>query len=227
VAKLCADNNHRCNPALIPAWAYHSGEAVRWVIEHGKKAGAQVADQGSGPQFAIAKVNRYTLNYVTSFFGPKPYTTGTGIRAISKTAESAGVRFHFRTTANQLVLGPGGEVQGVIARDRAGRYLRFIAREGVVLATGDYQNNPAMCDYFIADLKHFGRKQMDRTGDGFAMAYLGADGVIEPIGHTKMLHDFDARPASMCDMPFLTVTPDGRRFVNETAEMSLLNNYLT
>ena len=82
-----------------------------------------------------------------------------------------------------------------------------------------------MCDYFIPDLKHFGRKQMDRTGDGFAMAYW-AGGVIEPIGHTKMLHDFDAGPASMCDMPFLAVNREGKRFVNETVEMSLLNNYL-
>jgi fumarate reductase flavoprotein subunit len=82
-----------------------------------------------------------------------------------------------------------------------------------------------MCDYFIPDLKHFGRKMMDRTGDGFAMAYW-AGGVIEPIGHTKMLHDFDAGPASMCDMPFLAVNREGKRFVNETVEMSLLNNYL-
>jgi fumarate reductase flavoprotein subunit len=66
---------------------------------------------------------------------------------------------------------------------------------------------------------------MDRTGDGFAMAYW-AGGVIEPIGHTKMLHDFDAGPASMCDMPFLAVNREGKRFVNETVEMSLLNNYL-
>jgi succinate dehydrogenase/fumarate reductase flavoprotein subunit len=100
-----------------------------------------------------------------------------------------------------------------------------MAKKGVILATGDYQNNEAMCNYFIPDLRHFGRKQMDRTGDGFAMAYW-AGGVIEPIGHTKMLHDFDAGPASMCDMPFLAVNRKGQRFVNETVAMSLFNNYL-
>ncbi len=57
------------------------------------------------------------------------------------------------------------------------------------------------------------------------MAYW-AGGVIEPLGHTKMLHDFDAGPASMCDMPFLAVNRKGERFVNETVAMSLLNNYL-
>jgi fumarate reductase flavoprotein subunit len=224
VNKLCADNNHRCNPALVREWAYHSGEAIRWVIEHAKQGGATVVDQGSGPQ-DWKTINGYKLSYVTSFFGPKPYTTGDGIRALAKTAEKAGVKFFFRTPAQQLVQTADGRVQGVIARDKAGRYVKFIARKGVVLATGDYQNNKAMCDYFIPDLKHFVRKQMDRTGDGFAMAYW-AGGVIEPIGHTKMLHDFDAGPALMCDMPFLAVNRDGKRFVNETVEMSLLNNYL-
>jgi hypothetical protein len=41
VAKLMNDNNHRCNPALLRQWAYHSGEAVRWVIDRTKKAAAR------------------------------------------------------------------------------------------------------------------------------------------------------------------------------------------
>ena len=225
VAKLLVDNNHRCNPALLRQWAYNSGEAVRWVIDRAKQGGSPVVDQGSGPQFAIRKVNGYTLNYVTSFFGPKPYTTGDGMRALAKVAEKAGVRFFFNMPASQLVQNQAGEVVGVIAKGRDGKYARFLAKKGVILATGDYQNNTAMCNYFIPDLKHFGRKQLDRTGDGFAMAYW-AGGVIEPIGHTKMLHDFDAGPASMCDMPFLAVNRQGRRFVNECVEMSLFNNYL-
>jgi succinate dehydrogenase/fumarate reductase flavoprotein subunit len=225
VAKLCNDNNHRCNPELVRQWAYNSGEAVRWVIDRAKQSGAQVVDQGSGPQVAIRKVNGYTLNYVTSFFGPKPYTTGDGIRALAKTAEKAGVKFFFRMPAVQLVQNAAGDVVGVIAKGKDGAYRKFLAKKGVILSTGDYQNNKEMCDYFIPDLKHFGRKQMDRTGDGFAMAYW-AGGVIEPIGHTKMLHDFDAGPALMCDMPFLAVDREGKRFVNETVEMSLLNNYL-
>jgi len=82
-----------------------------------------------------------------------------------------------------------------------------------------------MSDYFIPDLKYLGRKQTGKTGDGFVMSYW-AGGVIEPIGHTKMLHDFDAGPALMCDMPFLAVNRAGKRFVNETVEMSVMNNYL-
>jgi len=225
VSKLMVDNNHRSNPALLREWAYNSGEAVRWIIDRAKPAGAQVVDQGSGPQGDIRKVNGYTLNYVTSFFGPKPYTTGDGIRVLAQVAQKAGVKFYFRMPAAQLVQNAAGQVQGVIAKGPDGKYTRFMARKGVVLAAGDYQNNKAMCDYFIPDQKNFGRKMMDRTGDGFVMAYW-AGGVIEPIGHTKMLHDFDAGPATMCDMPFLVVNRDGKRFINESVEMSLINNYL-
>jgi len=225
VGRLVADNNHRCNPRLIRQWAYNSGEAVRWVIDRAKKGGSPVIDQGNVQQRAILKVNGYSLNYVTSFFGPKPYTTGDGMRHLAITAEQAGVRFFYKTPAEQLVQTKGGAVVGLIARAKDGSYVRFLAKKGVILATGDYQNNQAMCDYFIPDLKYLGRKQLDKTGDGFIMAYW-AGGVIEPIGHTKMLHDFDAGPASMCDMPFLAVDREGKRFVNETVEMSVLNNYL-
>lgn len=225
VAQLMNDNNHRCNPALLRKWAYNSGEAVKWVIDRAKKGGSPVVDKGSKPQFAIRKVNGYTLNYVTSYFGPKPYTTGDGMRHMANTAVKTGVKFFFNMPASQLVQSKSGEVIGVIARGRDGKYRKFMAKKGVILATGDYQNNKEMSDYFIPDVKHFGRKQMDRTGDGFAMAYW-AGGVIEPIGHTKMLHDFDAGPASMCDMPFLAVNRGGKRFVNETVAMSLFNNYL-
>jgi succinate dehydrogenase/fumarate reductase flavoprotein subunit len=127
--------------------------------------------------------------------------------------------------AEQLVQNAAGEVGGVIAKGRDGAYTKFIARKGVIMATGDYQNNKAMSDYFLPDLKHMGRKQMGKTGDGFVMVYW-AGGVIEPVGHTKMLHDFDGGPAPMCDMPFLAVNREGKRFVNETVEMSVLNNYL-
>lgn len=225
VARLCADSAHRCSPELVRQWAYHSGEAVSWVIDRVKQGGGQVVNQGSGPQVAIRKVNGYSLNYVTSFMGPKPYTTGDGMRALATVAEKAGVKFFFRMPAEQLVQNAAGDVVGVIAKGKDGAYRKFMAKKGVILATGDYQNNKAMCEYFIPDVKHLGRKQMDRTGDGFAMAYW-AGGVIEPIGHTKMLHDFDAGPALMCDMPFLAVKRNGKRFVNESVEMSLLSNYL-
>ncbi|ABS07309.1 FAD-dependent oxidoreductase [Shewanella baltica] len=225
VSRLMSDSAHRCHPELLRSWAYNSGEAISWVIDRAKQGGAQVVDQGTKPQHGIHGVSEFPLNFVTSFFGPKPYTAGDGMRDLAKTAEKAGVKFFFNMPAQQLIQDESGKVIGVIAQSRDGKYHKYMAKKGVILSTGDYQNNKAMSDYFIPDIKNFERKQMDRTGDGFAMAFW-AGGVIEPIGHTKMLHDFDAGPASMCDMPFLAVNRQGERFVNETVEMSLMNNYL-
>jgi succinate dehydrogenase/fumarate reductase flavoprotein subunit len=147
------------------------------------------------------------------------------MRHLAITAEKAGVKFYYSTPAEQLVQNAAGEVLGVIAKNKDGKYIKFLARKGVIVATGDYQNNKAMSDYFIPDIKYMGRKQMGKTGDGFAMIYW-AGGVFEPIGHTKMLHDFDGGPAPMCDMPFLAVNREGKRFVNEAVDMSVYNNYL-
>ncbi|GIU20366.1 hypothetical protein TUM4644_09640 [Shewanella colwelliana] len=225
VSRLMKDSAHRCHPELLRSWAYHSGEAASWVIDRAKKGGAQVVNQGTKPQHGIRGVSEYPLEFVTSYFGPKPYTAGDGMRALAKTAEKAGVEFFFNMPAQQLIQDESGKVIGVIAQSRDGKYHKYLANKGVILSSGDYQNNKAMSNYFIPDLKNFERKQMDRTGDGFSMAFW-AGGVIEPAGHTKMLHDFDAGPASMCDMPFLAVNRKGERFVNETVEMSLMNNYL-
>ena len=93
------------------------------------------------------------------------------------------------------------------------------------MACGDYQNDEEMLHYYQPDMTNFEPKQTNKTGDGHKMV-VWAGGKIEDLAHTKMLHDFDAGPASMCDMPFLAVKMDGTRFVNETVEMSLMNCYL-
>lgn len=225
VAKLMKDNCHRCNPRLLRLWAYNSGEAVTWLIDRAMQAGAKVINQGNLQQVNILNVNGYKLSYHTAYFGSKPFSTGDGMQALAAYIEKTGVKFYYNTPAVSLVQSNSGEVTGVIGKNEDGKYMKFIARKGIILATGDYQNNKAMCDYFIPDTKYFGRKQVNKTGDGFKLAYW-AGGVIEPIGHTKMLHDFDAGPSTMCDMPFLIVDHTGKRFVNENIEMSLLNNYL-
>ncbi|MDR3052538.1 MAG: FAD-dependent oxidoreductase [Coriobacteriales bacterium] len=223
IALLIKDCDYRSNRKLVEKWAYNSGEAVKWVIERSLEAGASVVDQGNAQAADVTEVNGYKLNYVTSFFGPKPLNTGDGMIALASVAEKEGVELFYSTPAEQLVVS-GGAITGVIAQGPDG-YIQFNASKGVILATGDYQNDDEMVDYYLPDVKRFGRKQYGKTGDGHKMG-LWAGAVMEPVGHTKMLHDFDAGPAPMCDTPYLAVTEDGKRFVNETAPMSLLNNML-
>ena len=215
------ENAYRPNRKMLENWAWNSGEAVKWVIEKAAEGGAQVIDQGNQQQSAIVEINGYQMNYVTSFFGPKPFNTGDGMICLASTAEKEGVEIFYETPAQQLVK-DGDRVTGVIAQDADGNYIQFNAAKGVIVATGDYQNDIDMCSYYLPDLANFERKQFNKTGDGHKMI-VWAGGKIEDLNHTKMLHDFDAGPASMCDMPFLAVKDDGTRFADETTPMSLMN----
>lgn len=216
-------NTHRSNRKLVEKWAKNSGEAINWLIGEAEKAGAQIKNQGSGPQH-LTELNGGHVEFVTSFFGPKPYDTGSGMRDLAKYLEKEGVEIFYNTPGVQLAK-EGDKVVGVIAHDKeADKYIQFNGTKGVVLACGDYQNDEQMVRFYVPDIMNFDRKQLNKTGDGHKMG-LWAGGVIEPLNHTKMLHDFDAGPASMCDFPFLVVNEEGERFVNEETQMSLMNNY--
>lgn len=228
VSKLLGDNQYRAKRYFLDLWAKKSKEAVNYVIDAARKGGMSADndyDQANQQQATILKVNGYSMNYITSFFGPKPINTGDGMKAVATYAEKQGVEFYYSTPAQQLVQDSSGKVTGVIGLAKDGTYIQLNAKSGVILATGDYQNNQEMRDYYVPDLRYFEPKQDMKTGDGQLMGtWVG--GVLEPIGHTKMLHDFDAGPASMCDFPFLNVDENAKRFCNEETPMSLLNNLL-
>ena len=66
----------------------------------------------------IVKVNGYTLDWVTSFFGPKPYTTGDGMRHLARSRPRKPASSSSTTCPpSQLVQNASGDVRG---RDRQG-----------------------------------------------------------------------------------------------------------
>ena len=69
-----------------------------------------------------------------------------------------------------------------------------------------------MSNYYLPDLKYFGRKQSNKTGDGHKMVVWA--GKISNIVHTKMMHDFDGRPDVEHAVPAVK-TATGERFMNE------------
>ena len=225
VSNLLKEHQLRGKREQVELWAKNSGEAITWVKALAEKVGAQVSDTTPKWTAGVKNVNGYSLNYLSIDFGPKPYNTGDGMRALAEYAETIGVEVFYNTEAKQLVGDAKSGITGVIAKGEKGN-IQFNGKKGVVLATGDYQNDDEMVNYYIPDLKNMGRKQTNKTGDGHKMA-IWAGGAMEDIGHTKMLHDFDAGPGAMADMPFLDVKMDGTRFCNEKqVGMSETNNFL-
>lgn len=68
------------------------------------------------------------------------------VRIISEMAVEQGADIRFDTCAEQLVREGDGPVTGVIASAADGRYIRFNASKGVVLATGGITENTDMLD---------------------------------------------------------------------------------
>ena len=223
VSRLIKDHQYRGKREQVELWAKNSGECITWLLDLATAQGAQISDSTMKWTAAIKEVNGYPMDYLSIDFGPKPYNTGNGMQVLAEYAASQGVDVFYDTEAKQLV-GDASGVTGVIAETVDGN-VQFNAAKGVILATGDYQNDDDMMAYYLPDLQNLGRKQMNKTGDGHKMA-VWAGGAIEDITHTKMLHDFDGGPGSMADMPFLAVKNDGTRFCDETLGMSLMNNFL-
>lgn len=194
VSRLIKDHQYRGKREQVELWAKNSGECITWLLDLATAQGAQISDSTMKWTAAIKEVNGYPMDYLSIDFGPKPYNTGNGMQVLAEYAASQGVEVFYDTEAKQLV-GDASGVTGVIAETADGN-VQFNAAKGVILATGDYQNDDDMMAYYLPDLQNLGRKQMNKTGDGHKMA-VWAGGAIEDITHTKMLHDFDGGPGSM------------------------------
>ena len=174
---------------------------------------------------AIKQVNGYDVSYFAFDFGPKPYNTGDGMRDIANWAEQQGMEIFYETPALQLVQDESGAVTGVIAEGSDGNIL-FNAAKGVIVATGDYENDDEMMAYYEPAMSNIYRKEQKKTGDGQKMM-VWAGARMEDACGSKVLHDFDAGPGSMADFAFLAVKNDGTRFCDEgRCPMSVMGNFL-
>lgn len=116
------------------------------------------------------------------WIGPKPYNTGHALKNIVKNISEthSNLECFFSTPAVKIIK-DGGRVTGVIGKNSEGKYIRFNAAKAVILATGDYTNNPAMVDKYCPDISDFDKKQRGKTGDGHLLA-ISAGAEMEPLG---------------------------------------------
>lgn len=242
IHECTAFNAWRSDPKLLQAYIDNSEEALNWVCEKGgiteennftnPKTGVTKYQDTSGIFTGVMKdgVNTYdygeeTVGVFAPWFGPKPMNVGTLVTGILDDAvEQYGNQLdvHFSTPVVQLLKDSSGSVIGCVGKNDLGSYIKFNAK-AVILATGDYENNPTMVRRFCPDIESFDKKQYHRTGDGNILA-VAAGGCMEPVAHSKVMHDFDA--GLMWDEPFLVVNMEGERFMNEDVEMAYISNLL-
>lgn len=236
-----ATNAWRSDPRLIDAYIDNSEEAMRFLCEKGgvegklgdknEKTGVEVY-QSSDTVFTGVRVDGTQswdfgdekVEIFAPWFGPKPNNFGTLVSGILNDAvEKYGeqIDVHYSTPVVQLIQ-KDGAVVGCIGKNSSGAFVKVNAK-AVILATGAYENNPTMVRRFCPDTEAFDKKVYHRTGDGNILAIL-AGGVMEPVAHSTVMHDFDA--GLMWDNPYLFLNMEGKRFTNETVEMAYISKQL-
>ena len=168
--------DYRNNPKLWERYVDRSEEAVNWFVSELDQIGFEDYKESDSKDHVYEDGNCYiegTL-FPSQMIAP--------MQAIGA-AYADKIDFYYETPAVQLVK-EGGKIVGVIGKNKAGEYVKFTAKKGVILTTGDYQNNVAMKRRYNPDTLNFATKQSMKTGDGHLMA-MAAGAQICPGVHSK------------------------------------------
>lgn len=143
---------------------------------------------------------------------------------VLKTIEQ-GADWYYGTSAVVLTQDSSGGVTGAIVQDAAGKYIKFNARKGVVLATGDFIGNQDMCWALLNECQEWAERAgttkeqftmaSSRNGQGHKMAcWAGAMIEPSPRGYMNLGGGTDG-PWGVG--PMLQLNAEARRFCNEAA----------
>lgn len=219
IDKHLASNGFRSIREVVETWALRSGEAINYMKEF--TAGCDdpidyAPETGKIPGEVVFEYPGTDLKATVIVMMPSSGNYAKADPVIADYAATQGAEFFYSMPAVQLATDDSGAVTGVICQDEDGAYHKYNASKGVILCAGDYQNDTEMLEYYLPDMRYASPMQEGKTGDGHKMA-MWVGGVMEPVGHTKMSHNYGNGP--MGDQPFLRVTLKGERFCSEIAPL--------
>ncbi len=210
-------SDYRSDRDLVEIWARNSQEAIAWWAETAAKGGVEAKYHD-----AVLPYNGYDIYlHANTYFHTEGHNAS--VVAIAEQLEADGAEFFYLMPCVQLQTAEDGSVTGVICKS-GDEYHLFTASKGVILATGDYSSNAEMLDYYAPDCKGFRLATDFRDGTGM-VAGMNAGAIMTPHTHTKMIH---GEPApTRLEMPFLFITQQGERFMDETCcRQGYLNNFV-
>lgn len=202
----------RPSEELVRMFANRSGEVTDWMIEKsdGYGCGVRLYDGQYKGETHKEYCGTHMWNY--DFFENQGINHTPGWMFWMET-EGKGVDYYYNMRAEQLVK-EGDRVAGVVAKGEKG-YVKYLAKKGVVLATGDISGDPEMVEAFAPySLEKFPLIYMpsgQNTGDGHKMG-MWAGGISEASNYQPMLHPL---AGSWLQYGFLHLNTQGNRFMNE------------
>ena len=243
VADLMKDMGYRVDQRILKAWADNAGEAFDWYIEAYPnlpvlKSTAEYIDPRTRvwvqprrlplpPSFDNAQ-EQFKCYQTTAWVRPTHIPV---FRANYAKAEETGLlKSYFNTPARKLVKDDMGRVVGVIAQTLEGKYIKAVAKKGVILSTGDYMSDDEMLYHFCPGVKALPRmwtsfdanKRPSNMGDGHRMA-VWAGAKMQDNPHAPMAHHMGG---ALGASGFLLLNRLGERFVNEDVPGQQINNQM-
>ncbi len=220
-AMYCAN---RIDQRLPTIWANESGAAITWIGELLESLGGKFLYEGGyEPDLSGKTYPKFPTGHSAYFEDGCD-----GSKVMKGYIEGLGGEFRFETTFVRFEH-EGKKVTSAIAKDKDGKYIRFVGKKGIVLSAGGYQGNPDMLKALQpADVMIMTPPTPSfNTGDGIkACLWMGA---AMDETHASMLFDRmgllpTETPATMTvpgffwlgSQPWLKVNLLGERFTNES-----------
>jgi fumarate reductase flavoprotein subunit len=215
---------NRTNPRLIRQYVFNSGATFDWLIEVLPK---NLIDTITIFCFPVPKkypgeyAGFRTLPSDQMFYGGKGYGWSDAMKFNVERAKKLGVKFFFGNDAREIIK-ESGAVKGVITQNGDGKYIKYIANKGVIIAAGDFSGNPEMCADLLSESNEvFGDKMtqwsgMGRDGAGQRLG-IWAGGRMEP-GPRAQMNGLGAGAYGLLGAaPFLLMTNRyGERYTDES-----------
>lgn len=198
-------------------FARESGRGMDWLMDLVEPYGIGVTLEMPENAGADALLAEYPGSHVF-YGGPKDQPFGDQPDVLDALVDiltnELGQKAYFNTTAQQLVRDDGGtgRVSAVIAQNESGEYVKYVGTKAVVLATGDYANNPDLVAAYcpLAEGMTSMKVPANNTGDGHLMALWIGAAMQRCVSHGAMI--FGA-----LNYRNLSVNTQGKRFMSERA----------
>jgi succinate dehydrogenase/fumarate reductase flavoprotein subunit len=215
---------NRPNARLWKMWLDQSGAAFDWftdaLLQAGHDLRAHIQYWPTPPKYDMTKelYPQYCAGIEFEDFQG-------ACRVHYERSVSQGAVYFFETTAQELCM-QNGRIAGVYAEDKNGNLIKFKAKNGVILAAGDYGYNAemakALCPEFYNTLGLSAAKTS--TGLGHKMA-IWAGGMMEEGPHAHISHSFPGF-AVLGTSAALNINAKGDRYMNEDVPGQTFTNQI-
>ena len=222
------------NQSLVKLFCEESGKVIDWYGDRLAERGVELWHE-SGDSNDESWHHHFATGHSPRWAGSDDGNGNklNGDKVLYDYATKLGAEFHYNTKMIKLVK-EDGKVTGCIAENADGKYVKYVATKGTVVATGGYSLNYEMMEALQPwNLRIIGRNGSEpgAFGDGIK-ACLWAGAKMDETASMMMFDRCALRPDQetgmetaksgdngffwMGSQPWLKINKDGKRFFNES-----------